>query len=503
MRHFLLVGLLLAAAAPALAQQKLITVQPIAVCNTDGSNCPNAAGLIATSKPYVDAIYAQAQTAISFLPVAQYKDSSFSSVTVDPNGLTDQSRRLMRDPGHLQSPDPQVLNMFFVQDLKSSGGGTPLAYSFINGNGMIIGPTPRVDTIAHELGHNLGLDHTTLGAGGPSNLMTDGISRSIPASIADITTGKTDQLTPAQIAQVRAPAFSVNNTRFIAVANTRSLVGNPGATYTELTTVSPAGYPNLTPTKVASRIELYGQSPATAPASLPNGELTGLKVRFLAGTSVDSGVFVQPDLVAAEIQKWGPFVTDPSYTCASFTDTVCSSNRPAYLYTITGAKTLAADNTIEFVWNLKAAPFRSVTFGCTAADNPATCYKLLPNTAPASQSPITPYDFLNTAFFDKGCGDAWTPGQPICAAPLPFSVQFVFANGFASQGFFDHDASVFDPLNPLVPGSFTWAADVTPPVIPEGTVGAIEFAAVPEPGALGLLLAGLGALGLARRRAVG
>ena len=74
-----------------------------------------------------------------------------------------------------------VINMFFVNKLNPPPGqtGTQLyGFSWVNNNGVSIGAntffppaplTPRISVLAHELGHNLGLDHTTFGAG-PYNL---------------------------------------------------------------------------------------------------------------------------------------------------------------------------------------------------------------------------------------------------------------------------------------------------------------------------------------------
>ena len=65
--------------------------------------------------------------------------------------------------------------MFFVSKLNPpASGGTLYGISWIGNNGVAIGgntffaPTPlqaRPDTIAHELLHDLGLDHDTYGAG--------------------------------------------------------------------------------------------------------------------------------------------------------------------------------------------------------------------------------------------------------------------------------------------------------------------------------------------------
>jgi hypothetical protein len=82
-----------------------------------------------------------------------------------------------------RNTDASTINMFFVSKLNPpASGGTLYGISWIGNNGVAIGgntffaPTPlqaRPDTITHELLHDLGLDHTTYGAGPwtpPTNL---------------------------------------------------------------------------------------------------------------------------------------------------------------------------------------------------------------------------------------------------------------------------------------------------------------------------------------------
>ena len=79
----------------------------------------------------------------------------------------------------LGSPS-NVINMFFVDTLNpppQQAGGTLFGFSWIGNNGVAIAqnvfgyprsrtsPPPRPSTLAHELGHDLGLDHTTFAAG--------------------------------------------------------------------------------------------------------------------------------------------------------------------------------------------------------------------------------------------------------------------------------------------------------------------------------------------------
>jgi hypothetical protein len=73
------------------------------------------------------------------------------------------------------SADPGTINLFFVNNLNPAvGGGTLYGFSNLCNNGVAIGghtffaPTPlqaNTDTIAHELLHDLCLDHVSYGAG--------------------------------------------------------------------------------------------------------------------------------------------------------------------------------------------------------------------------------------------------------------------------------------------------------------------------------------------------
>ncbi len=121
-------------------------------------------------------------------------------------------------PGVPVSSNATTINMFFVRDFDppvTQSGGTLYGFSWQNNNGIAIASntffpnaplTPRTDTLAHEIGHNLDLDHNTFGASPsvPQNLVTVGGNaagniRIVPTSAADalaqLAANTADQLT--------------------------------------------------------------------------------------------------------------------------------------------------------------------------------------------------------------------------------------------------------------------------------------------------------------------
>jgi hypothetical protein len=240
--------------------QYFINVQPIDVCSSDGTGCAPIAGPGAqigfvdpnTGQDITRAIFNQFGIDVSFLPVAQYNapDSSLQNLQVIPGATPGQltsptfqnlsnqlaiSQGLPPNPNTFNVPlgsDPHAINMLFVSGLQPAQGVTGVLYGFswIGNNGVSIGANtfgavtprgtllPRPDTLAHELGHDLGLDHPTDNPGQPANnLMSMGsIPRTEPLagnglpSVSLITSQQADQLNSAQIAQIINPNGAVD-----------------------------------------------------------------------------------------------------------------------------------------------------------------------------------------------------------------------------------------------------------------------------------------------------
>jgi hypothetical protein len=210
-----------------------VAIQPIDVCSDSGSGCAPFNTTSTTGKPttvsstnpigFVDATSGKDLTRamanqlgvdIAWQPMRQYNSTSSQSVKVDScstdgtnctsaqfNTLTDQSA-ISGGSAPLPSPPlnstPTVLNMFFVNTLVPPSSGTLYGLAWVGANGIAISSnvffppyplTPRYDTLAHELHHNLGLNHGdayNYDSTAPAlDLMTTGSARTEPTSTSN------------------------------------------------------------------------------------------------------------------------------------------------------------------------------------------------------------------------------------------------------------------------------------------------------------------------------
>ncbi len=232
-----------------------VVIQPIDVCNTSGPTGPTGCAPFnilsqspdpskATSSTpigFVDpttnvnitrAIWLQTGIDVTFLPfvasngaVAEYNNTTYQSISdvtcanlpgcsslTSATSLTSTLFKQLSSGSApkatgcksnctvpLASTKYNAINMFFVNNISAMppAGGAFFGFAWLNGNGVAIAANvfspsaPRFDTLAHELGHNLNLDHTTFGAGTTCpntpqpqgcNVMDAGTMRVVPTS---------------------------------------------------------------------------------------------------------------------------------------------------------------------------------------------------------------------------------------------------------------------------------------------------------------------------------
>ena len=199
-----------------------LTIQPINVCDNAGLNCGNPAENVFAAE--TQKIWAQAGIDVTFLAFNQLNNTSFLSIDEDNVTPAPSLANLAFGAGNQQNADPTVINMYFVDDIDAGGAGTTFGIAFVGGNGVAIadevftanGGLGRIDTIAHELGHNLGLSHSDPGMTA-DYLMRAGGGRNVPGSIADITPDGdgNDLLTVAQINEAQESGFVTQNEEVI------------------------------------------------------------------------------------------------------------------------------------------------------------------------------------------------------------------------------------------------------------------------------------------------
>ncbi len=212
--------LVFTSSVPALAVPFTVSVKPIHICSDTGTGCGDSAETLFEAAG--DKIWAQAGIDLVFLPWAQINKTAYLDISVGSGAVIDPEAQAVMTAGTgiNNTAVTLAINIFFAPTLDSDpslfglGCGGPVFAGFCNNQvGVFIadnvfsfnGGVGRLDTIAHELGHVLNLQHTAVA----DELMASGSVRTIPGSINDIVPdgAQLDKLTQAQITEALGSDF--------------------------------------------------------------------------------------------------------------------------------------------------------------------------------------------------------------------------------------------------------------------------------------------------------
>jgi hypothetical protein len=429
------------------------------------------------------------------------------------------SRLLVRLAGHGQSTDPNTLNLWLVDNLVSTTNGVPngngvYGFGLIGGNGAIIATAPdahgrvaAIDTMAHEIGHNLGLSHVdsppltgALAKYDTSLNLMNTASRAIPSSYCQVAP-YTCTTPPAgsTLAPKPTTAGSGSGATILTFASTTGVVVGMVATGVGI----PAGD------------SVTGVSGTTVTLAKPvTGVVSGASVTFVKQTdelapfqlsTVQAPpIFTElPDVAAGLPSGPGVEVAEGQLAFSAATPTG-----------ITEAKFRFSDPNTRFVGGVPCATSGTET-----------------------TAPVGSHVELDLAFsppFTAGTGN-----QPVCytqgtTATPAYSTEYDFSNGVTSRAGFDSTGGPcctyasqsgavfgFDPTTPGLPTGPSYLPTNLGAINPLTGLPVVEdtdpawstprqiasfptpFQALdsaPEPAGIALLAPALGVLGLMRRK---
>ena len=165
-----------------------LVVRPIVVSNNDGSNTASFFGNAATQlelENLIDDIFAQANVDVVWENTVSYNNTFANTGTAGARPVSDLNRIVNEgDDAGVGSSNPNVIDAYFVQraaGFGTVGDNTANGLAFVNASGTTIhvgdnllnfqnGLEVIAGVVAHELGHNLGLNHVQA----PSNLLNSG-----------------------------------------------------------------------------------------------------------------------------------------------------------------------------------------------------------------------------------------------------------------------------------------------------------------------------------------
>jgi len=247
--------------SPAVPVSTILTVQPIVVCqgtgtvsSTAGTGCAPSSGLGAY-ETYTNTILDQAGIGVAFAAPEYLDNSTYLDPQSDTttSSLFDTAHDLLRLPGNGESTSPDTLNVYLVDNIISTTHGVPngagiYGLGLIGGNGAIIATAPNslgrqaaVDTMAHELSHNLGLTHVDAApyastvVDTPFNLMNSG-SRVVPFETCQVAPYSCAPPKGDSLAPLNTTAASTSGTTTLTLASTTGVLPGMVATGTGIPT---------------------------------------------------------------------------------------------------------------------------------------------------------------------------------------------------------------------------------------------------------------------------
>lgn len=223
-------ALLVSAVAWSAPITKVLNVHVVDVCSsTSGcaSEGPSGDKFFQTE---VNAIYAQAGIKVNFVSETYLggANNSYGAAGITYGNqfynVNDSSTNSFSNLDSLfGGPSSSTVYMFLVHSVNAGGSGITFGEGWLGYGGLVIAMDAvmtynRLDTVAHELGHNLGLMPNSLGgvnghSTDPDDLMASGSIRHVPTSLSQISTnGLTgyDQLPADQVAYIRNSSLLQN-----------------------------------------------------------------------------------------------------------------------------------------------------------------------------------------------------------------------------------------------------------------------------------------------------